>query len=237
MKLSPLAPPLPEHELKLVLPTARAALVGTFLASRLLPDPRHHAGWVMSIYYDTPDWRFLDEKLASDFLKSKLRLRWYEDDQGRPLGSTAHLEVKHKVGSSRNKLRLPAPHAPALLRELALCDERLAHLPELARSAGAFLPSPLEPVFSVRYRRRRFVDPRSGLRVSLDDRVHAPKVNPLRIPGVRHTQLSNAVVEVKGPGAQLPASLRPLQDLGCRLQAFSKYAACHAELTGLQPCP
>ncbi|MGK0218929.1 MAG: hypothetical protein ACI9HE_002426 [Planctomycetota bacterium] len=229
--------PAPEHELKFVLPAPRSALVHAFLGSRLMPDPGHPGGWVVSVYYDTPDWRFLEEKLASDFLKSKLRLRWYENDEGQPLGTTAFLEVKSKVGSSRNKLRLPVPLTPAELRQLALSDVRFTQLSELARQAGAVLPSPLEPVFTVRYRRRRFVDPRSGLRVSLDDQIHAPKANPLRIPGVRHTQIPFAVVEVKGPSARLPASLRPLRDLGCRLQAFSKYTACHAELTGLQPCP
>jgi VTC domain len=227
----------PERELKWVLPAARAALVAGFLASRLRLDRAYAAGWVVSLYYDTPDWRFLQDKLNSDYLKTKLRLRWYEDDRRCPLGKDAFLEVKGKIGSSRTKLRLPSPLPATLLGDLPLTDSRLRALPDLARAAGAVLPAPLQPVFIVRYRRRRFVDPLSGLRVSLDDRVHVPAVNPLRVPGFRSARLSVAVVEVKGPDAQLPRTLRPLRGLGCRLQALSKYAACHALITDSAPCP
>ena len=71
-----------DHEIKLVLPNRAARSLVRWLRSRCWPDPLYPAATVSSIYYDTPDWRLLREKVNSDFLKTKVRLRWYSDIDG-----------------------------------------------------------------------------------------------------------------------------------------------------------
>ena len=213
-----------ERERKWTCAQARAPQVARFLAGRLRPDRAHAAGWVSSVYYDTPDRRFLREKLDSDYRKTKVRVRWYEDDDGELLSPDAFLEVKSKRGSSRRKTRLAVPEGAAAIRRLSFSDARLRALPDLARRGGEHLPSPLIPVLVVRYRRRRFLDPVTRSRVCLDDRIQAGATCRAHSAGMR---LDQAVVEVKGPDWDLPEHLVHLYRLGCRREAFSKYFTCH----------
>lgn len=224
-----------ELERKWVMPARLTGRVTRILNARLRPDPEHAEGYVSSIYYDTPDWRFVEEKLSSDFLKTKVRLRWYEDEQRRPLSPQAFLELKVKLGGAREKLRVPSPIDAGTLLGMDLTDRRLRQLPRLAGAEGVRLPVPLLPAFLVRYRRRRYVDPISGLRLSLDDRIHVPAVNRGLVPPSRHTHLDLAILEVKGERGDLPRTLRPLFELGLRQRSLSKYAACHTLL--MDPCP
>lgn len=69
----------PEHELKFVFRNGFAREIVSWLEGRCLPDPEYPKGRVNSIYYDLRDHRLLDEKRNSDFLKTKVRLRWYAD--------------------------------------------------------------------------------------------------------------------------------------------------------------
>ena len=217
----------PVLERKWTAAAARAPQLARWLSSRLRHDPKHAAGWVVSVYYDTPDWRLLREKEDSDYLKTKVRIRWYEDDAGGLLSPEAFLEVKAKRGGARTKTRLVVPEPATRLQQLSLADPCWMHLPDAARRAGALLPSPLTPVFSVRYRRRRFVDPLTRSRVALDEAIHVGAVHPGRVPGHRRLHLDRAVVEVKGTEPDLPAHLTGLFSLGCRREAFSKYFNCH----------
>ncbi|MDA1266191.1 MAG: VTC domain-containing protein [Planctomycetota bacterium] len=226
-----------ERERKWVVPRAQVPFATGLLRSRLRPDPVHPGGYVASLYYDTPHWHFVEEKLSSDYLKTKVRLRWYENEDGSALGDEAFLEVKAKQGSLRTKLRLPAPISASELVSLPLTDRRLMTLVAAARAEGVRLPVPLEPAFVVHYRRRRYLDPRSGLRISLDDHIRAPRVHPVRRARPLLRPIDLAVLEVKGTGSPDPPVLRSLFDLGCRPQAVSKYVACHAELMETLPCP
>ena len=154
-------------ERKWTAPATCAPQLVRWLASRMRRDPQHAAGWVVSVYYDTPEWRLLREKEDSDYLKTKVRVRWYEDDAGALLSPDAFLEVKSKRGGARTKARLVTSEPATLLQALPLTDQRWARLPDAARRAGALLPTPLTPVFTVRYRRRRFIDALTRSRVSL----------------------------------------------------------------------
>ena len=217
-------------ERKWTAPATRAPHIARWLASRLRRDPKHAGGWVVSVYYDTPDWRLLREKEDSDYLKTKVRVRWYEDDDGALLSPDAFLEVKAKRGGARTKARLVTSEPAATLQTLPLTDPRWAPLPDAARREGLLLPTPLTPVFAVRYRRRRFVDPLTRSRVAFDDAIHVGATHPGRVPGYRRVRLDRAVVEVKGDAHDLPDHLTGLFSLGCRREAFSKYFACHRSL-------
>jgi len=214
-------------ERKWTAPATCAPQLVRWLASRMRRDPQHAAGWVVSVYYDTPEWRLLREKEDSDYLKTKVRVRWYEDDAGALLSPDAFLEVKSKRGGARTKARLVTSEPATLLQALPLTDQRWARLPDAARRAGALLPTPLTPVFTVRYRRRRFIDALTRSRVSFDDAIHVGATHPGRVPGRRRVRLDRVVVEIKGVAHELPAHLTGLFSLGCRREAFSKYFACH----------
>ncbi len=68
-----------ERELKFTLPQGRAPLVRSWLDRICRRDPEFPAAVVWTIYYDTPGLISLSEKINSDYLKRKIRVRWYSD--------------------------------------------------------------------------------------------------------------------------------------------------------------
>jgi hypothetical protein len=68
-----------DRELKYSLQAGRVPLARRMLASACRPDPEHAVACVWTIYYDTPQLTSLREKINSDYLKVKVRLRWYSD--------------------------------------------------------------------------------------------------------------------------------------------------------------
>jgi len=219
-----------EHETKFGFDVGRLPGVLGRLRARCRPDPRHPEGIIRSIYYDDHRWTFVEEKRNSDFLKTKVRLRWYARvDSGEPLG-TGFLEAKFKLGSCRRKLRLETDLAATTIARLPLDGPELATIPQLLAQEGSgfrgVLPGPLLPAFEIEYHRRRFVEPRSGARLSIDSSIRVSRVNARRMPPSREIAFPRAVLEVKGEFQELPPILRDLNPLGCRKEAFSKYGAC-----------
>jgi hypothetical protein len=213
----------PERELKFALPEARAGIARRMLDALCRPDPRYTAAIVSTIYYDTPALQLLGEKLNSDFLKTKVRLRWYSAIAGDAGAGHGFLEVKTRVGGLRRKARVQAPLAARWLAQAPLQDPALERVVDLARTLGVELPGRLLPAMLIQYERRRYVEPVSDTRVSLDRRIEVPRCNPVLLrPGGR-VKLSTAVIEVKGSGDELPRALLALTHLGARRAAFSKY--------------
>jgi hypothetical protein len=112
----------------------------------------------------------------------------------------------------------------------ALDDPIFQSLPARLAAAGVALQADWQPMVALRYRRRRFVDPPTGSRLSLDSDIQATRVNPrflfVRSLGV----LPIAVLEVKGYADELPGHLRGLLPLGLRKQSLSKYATLVLQL-------
>ena len=219
-----------DHEIKLVLPNHRAPSLLRWLLARSRPDPLYPAATVSSIYYDTRDWRFLREKRNGDFLKTKVRLRWYADIDGSAPQDRSYLEVKHRIGSQRRKIRVETDFSGGWLSRSALANPRLLSLPPLLRAQGVALPGPLFPVFQVRYKRLRFAEPSTGARLCVDYDICAPNVNWQMLPRANRFRLRHAVFEVKGRNAEIPETLRRITALGCRKQSFSKYAICYQRI-------
>ena len=88
-----------EHELKFALPPHRTALLEAVLRQICRPDPRYPAGIVTSIYYDTPRFHLLREKANSDYLKTKIRMRWYSDGGAPSDDGVAFAEAKFRIGT------------------------------------------------------------------------------------------------------------------------------------------
>lgn len=219
-----------EHELKYVISNHRAKVIVGWLLRRCQPDPQYATGRVSSIYFDTRQWSHLDEKLNSDYLKSKVRIRWYSDYASREVMPGPFLEAKFKIGSRRKKVRIPLEADSRKLAALALENPIFPSLLRPLAAEGLIGHTQLLPAFQVNYTRRRFVDPITGARLCVDWNIHAGRVNPLMIPHCNTKVLPNAVVEVKDHRETLPDWLHQITALGGRKDAFSKYSHCYHQL-------
>ena len=224
--------PSMETELKYALPAYRTKLAIRLLESFCDPDPAFPVGIVSSIYFDSRDWAYLGEKRNSDYLKTKVRLRWYEQgesDSAPPDRSFA--EVKSRTGSRRSKVRIPTEYSGAELAAMELHDPGLLRVPSALIAAGAPIRHSLFPSFIVRYSRRRYIDRSSGSRIAIDYGITAPKVNKYMLAKTFPCVLGLSVLEVKGTGGEFPVGLRSLFKLGFQREAFSKYYLCYRHLT------
>ena len=168
------------YELKFTVDGRDMTAVSRWLRAVCQPDPVYAVGVVNSIYFDTPALAQLREKVNGDYLKTKVRLRWY-DVPNRPAGSS-YLEAKFRIGARRRKVRVATTHSPDRLRALALHDQVLRRIPHGLRSLGVPVPEGLRPVLVVRYTRYRFVDQVTGVRISLDADISVPAVNQELLP-------------------------------------------------------
>jgi hypothetical protein len=215
-----------EFELKLVLPNDRVAPAAAFLKAICAQDAQHPANIVASIYFDTRRLDFVHEKLNSDLLKTKVRLRWYENLRTRePLGAT-FAEIKYRRGLCRRKHRLETPCRAKDVARMDLRDRSLLKIPGLLESGAVFDLSRLEPLLEVRYQRLRFIEPMTGSRVSLDTKIGLGRVHKGRLAYTNRRRLEQAVIEIKNRSGRIPALLNPLMRMGAKRDSFSKYFAC-----------
>jgi hypothetical protein len=213
-----------DRELKYLLPAGRVPFVERWLAATCRPDPAHPRGDVWTVYFDTTDQRSLREKINSDYLKTKIRVRWYSPPGSAPAGD-AFLEMKRRIGDRRDKVRLPLPGAAADLASRALDDPRWRELPQQLVRLGMPIGGIWAPALALVYRRTRLVEAASGSRVSCDTAIRLAPVEGGARAACRPEPLPVAVIEVKSASDELPVALRPLVRVGARLGSFSKYAA------------
>lgn len=221
-----------QTELKYVAPLHRAKLALRILDKICSLDDKHPIGIVSSIYYDTVNWDLLREKRDSDYLKAKIRLRWYETSEGISSGiGRSYAEAKYRIGSRRLKFRIPTDIHGDFLSRTTLTAPELRNVPDQLSARGAPIKHRICPAFVVRYHRCRYVDRLTGARISLDYKIGAPKTNPMMIAAPHPCNLPVTVLEVKGTDGVFPNSLRSLLKLGFRKEAFSKYYECYGQLS------
>lgn len=225
---------IPEHEAKYIFNNSRTYGIVQWLRQTCLPDGEYPEGCVSSIYYDTRSWKYILEKINSDFIKTKIRVRWYSDIENKEPCDYSFIEAKFKSGSARNKIRKKISYSGKMLGHMDLEDSRLLEIPHLLRSKQVELKHHLFPVFEIRYKRLRYLDTYSGARICLDYDISAPRVNAYMMPRINPFFLNTAVFEMKGVQRDLPASLKPLIFLGCRKASFSKYQACYQKILQLK---
>src|SRR5262245_61432427 len=95
-----------EREIKFLVPDCRSASLRTWLSAACTPERVYPPALVCTTYFDTPGFSLLGEKIDSDYLKTKVRIRWYAALDGDPSGSRVFAEVKYRVGARRDKLRI-----------------------------------------------------------------------------------------------------------------------------------
>lgn len=221
--MNPSAAPTETIEQKFVFPLGEGPRIAEWLSYATAADPRHSHGILHTVYFDSTDLRHYSEKRESDFLKTKLRLRWYvpaATPHAAPL--SAFLEVKRKFGGVRRKQRRSVPveacRAPFDAQALREAVELAADLDY----RGARSPV---PVLHLSYERRRFVEAGTGARLSLDTAIGTRWANDGVLAFGARRDLTVGVLEVKSPYRHLPRSLEPLAPY-LRKTAFSKYAEC-----------
>ncbi len=214
--------PLMSLETKYVAPAACGHLLLQRLKAVCKPDPRFRTNHVHSVYFDTADFDAMSEVENGDYYKTKVRIRWYES--GPRSASGAFLESKCKIGRRRDKRRIALPDS--FRGDLPLEDPAWRRYPPLLAREGAPVPGgELQPSLHVTYRRHRFVEPTTGLRLSLDDTIRLPRVHQrlASVAAVVRRPAAWIVFETKGDQRQLPPTLLFIHDFGARRRAFSKY--------------
>jgi len=223
-----------ENELKFILSPHHMSAALSWISHACRPDPVHPRGIVSSIYFDTRELACLREKVNSDYLKTKFRVRWYRDPETGEWGSQSFAEIKFRIGYLRTKRRLPTSYTGERLAALDLEDHKIDRLASLFRSMGVLSYPALVPTLLIQYERHRFVERSTGARVCLDRHVQVPKLNRRIVPRTGPFTLLPAVVEVKGAGPEVPGSLRRLSLIGCSRSSFSKYSGCYRRVVSLQ---
>jgi VTC domain len=222
-----------EREIKFLVPAARSGSLRAWLDAACMPERRYPPALVCTTYYDTPGFAFLGEKIDSDYLKTKLRVRWYASLDGNPAGSAVFAELKYRVGNRRDKCRVPLDADPAALGALPLESPVWTSLLDPLRVKAPLLPGRLDPILTLRYARYRYLDRPTAGRVTLDDAVALTALNRARVTGHAPVRLPNAVLEYKGASDDLPRHLTPAIRFGARRGAYSKYLAAYQASTGL----
>jgi len=202
-----------------------------------LPAREYPSEQVNSLYFDTVDLDQHERSSSGDYLKDKVRIRWYGEDGHLAGMQNVFLELKRRRGFAGTKQRVrfqvPAENlGPSALARgilpVPVLMERLAKL-------GYFPSGLLLPVARISYWRYRFEDILTEQRVALDCRIRSTMVMPEPGNGEHGLELPGAVLEIKGRSMELPPALRGARLLHTDWTRFSKYSACidaHGERPG-----
>jgi hypothetical protein len=217
-----------EFELKYAFDNLRAPLVEAWVLCHCSRDPSHPVARVQSIYLETMDRSSYAEKINSDFYKTKYRVRWYEDvGPGVPTlkqDQPVFLEKKMKVGSKRLKSRSTQHFSVEEIRRHDLSSPYHGIWHKLFAKNGDI--GFLEPFIQISYIRKRFVDPFTKARFSLDCDIRVDRWNPLYLPNPGITTLPQAVFEIKTDSNIPPGCMHYLTSILARKTCFSKYERC-----------
>lgn len=215
-------------ERKFFVPPRNVGFAEVLLRQVCRPDRDHPRGQVNTLYFDTPDLEQLARSGSGDFAKDKVRIRWYDrpDDWGEVV--PVYLEVKSRRGFASSKRRRMLSTAAANLAPAGLAAGIVdgTTLLDTLASFGHYPDQPLRPVVVVSYWRNRFTEMFTGVRVSLDSRVRSTMVAPGIGGDERDLPLRGAVIEIKGPTMEMPATLRRMDLLNADWSRFSKYGSC-----------
>jgi hypothetical protein len=215
-------------EQKFLFPAGYADVIRSWLEHACVADPRYPHSSVCSIYFDTPGLFHYGESRNGEFLRSKVRLRWYGGMAG---GSAAagssddvrcFLEVKSKQGSLSAKSRTEVSIPSRILQGDPFSSDRILDLPARAFQLS-FTPSgPMVPILMIEYDRRRFLDLETECGVALDGEIRCIRVNHAVVPGLAPVHLDVGVLEIKGMNRGIGDLLNPIQGF-LKTSPFSKY--------------
>ena len=128
-------------EQKYLFPAGYNDVIRSWLEHACVPDPRYPSSLVSSIYFDTPELFHFHESRNGEFLRAKVRLRWYTDPSEDPdpaesvAGVRCYLEVKTKQGALTEKKR-----AEITIPRQVLGDAPFSHRQILELTERVFRP-------------------------------------------------------------------------------------------------
>ena len=205
---------------------------------------------VSSLYFDTPDYQAVWEKLDGESIRRKFRLRYYsiESDPtgaegqvvGEVVADNAFMEIKHRIRNTvyKQRARLTRPGATSILRDAKQLSRLADHVAESANGDHFLIDEiqrsatmqKLQAATVITYLREAWmgtVDDR--LRVTFDSRCQA--YGPHAFAEVENNNGKNCldpnlvIMEVKFDRA-IPCWIRDvLVKQQLQLQRFSKYAS------------
>ena len=221
-----------EFELKYTFPAVLQSSIEGWLAITCKKDEMYPESRVQSIYLEAADARSYLEKINSDFFKTKFRVRWYETKDGHPLEddqTPVFLEKKMKVGAKRLKKRWVSRTSFDELRQNGLSSTFHGNwYHEFIRQSE--VSDFLQPFIQISYTRKRYVEPNSGVRLSLDCDIRVEKTNSMFLPPPPDSALSVGVFEIKGKHDIPPAMVAFLTSNVVSKDRFSKYERCISSL-------
>lgn len=219
-----------EFELKYTFPNHSRATLESWLLVNCKKDPSYPESRVHSIYLETNLAESYQEKVNSDFFKTKYRVRWYEDNFGRPYieGPTVpvFLENKMKIGSKRLKNRWVSEANFNSLKSNnlnSIYHQRWYKM--FLKNKEKAIPN-LLPFIEISYTRKRFIDSITNTRLSLDYDIRVEKTNPILLPPAHNVNLDVGVFEAKSKSNCPPQSLAYLTTNLVKKANFSKYGEC-----------
>ncbi len=216
------------NERKFTAPKIAAEFARGWLQHVCIPDLEFPSGRISSIYYDTLELSSYQEKANGDYLKTKVRLRWYHPTSKDETGQIpAFLEIKTKEGLRGDKLRKKIFFPEHWLDQVPLENVTLTRvIYENAHELGIALPAGLFAILTVVYDRERFICPYSGARVSLDTSIRSAQTNREILPCDSAPEIETIVLEIKEKKITEVPWLDRLYEMGFRSQSFSKYGMC-----------
>lgn len=217
-----------EFEHKYTFQNAQAPVLEGWIGFYCLKDEKYPISKVESIYLESLNGKAYAEKINSDFFKTKHRVRWYEDpshcESERDNETQIFIEKKMKFGSQRRKIRKSALLRLHEIKGNALTSVFHQRWQTFFHESGT--TSNLQPYLQISYLRKRFTDPLSGTRLSLDYNIRVERSNPLYLPPPVIAELPFGVFEIKSNTSEIPESLKYLTRNLARKTSFSKYEQC-----------
>ena len=146
----------PRHEAKFCLPSSRVHATRAWLRHRYAFDAEYPNNMIHSLYYDTPDYALLQQKQASEYLKAKIRVRWYSDPRTGEVSDAAFLEIKAKEGVRSHKIRTPWPLTGKTMMQDPFTEARQVRLNSIIPDDWPRLNDWYRPTAVISYTRDRF---------------------------------------------------------------------------------
>lgn len=174
---------------------------------------------VHSIYFDTPDLFSYYEAIDGSPQKSKVRIRWYDDEYQK-----SSLEIKYKNGSvgSKNTYKLKDFSIKGNLRKNYISSIKQADIPAdiMADLKG------LIPTTTNNFKRRYFISSDKKFRITIDYDLKFKRLlsSTFREKNYFQPNKGFAILEVKYAGKENQDLEKVLRGLPFRISKFSKYA-------------
>lgn len=221
------APNGTRFERKFFVPSSKIPFASHMLVHCCPRDRQYPEGVVNSIYYDTSDLEFFCDSDEGNYIRNKIRVRWYDNPQ---LNGTipVYLELKSKNGFAGSKQRIKHLIPSDRLHNGGL-KKGLIDYTTLRQGLAQFGYFPTEcllPMILISYNRLRFEDLLTGTRVSLDWNIRSTLISPLLNRQEGSLLMHGGVIEIKGQSTDIPPAMQSIRHLGTDWSRYSKYAAC-----------